>query len=159
MNLTITQPSVENLNEINQLIVASKQSWGYSDELIRSWLPILQATEQSLLEREYWIARNELDEAVFLYSFSKHSEQLFELEDCWIAPEFKGKGLGRKLFCHLRSKLAEQNAQMLTITAEPNAEGFYLRMGAQRVGEKQSNVPGRVLPILELTLNSQKNKE
>ena len=45
-------------------------------------------------------------------------------------------------------------ADRLLIVADPNAEGFYLRMGARRVGEEDSEVvDGRRLPIMLLDLD------
>jgi hypothetical protein len=41
----------------------------------------------------------------------------------------------------------------LAIGAEPNAEGFCRRMGAERVGEIPSgSIPGRTLPLLWVKL-------
>lgn len=41
----------------------------------------------------------------------------------------------------------------LLIDADPNAEGFYLRMGAERVGEVPSgSISGRMLPLLRYGL-------
>jgi hypothetical protein len=46
-------------------------------------------------------------------------------------------------------------ARRMTITAEPRAEGFYLRMGAVRIGEKPTTVgkENHVLPLLEFQLD------
>ncbi len=38
----------------------------------------------------------------------------------------------------------------LRIASDPNAEGFYLKMGARRVGETPSQPEGRALPLLLL---------
>ena len=44
--------------------------------------------------------------------------------------------------------------QVLEIESDPNAQGFYERMGAKKVGEAVGELDGqaRVLPILELIL-------
>jgi hypothetical protein len=39
-----------------------------------------------------------------------------------------------------------------TVPSDPNAQGFYVKMGAQRVGEVPSRPPGRTLPLLVLRL-------
>ncbi|WP_067619878.1 hypothetical protein [Alicyclobacillus acidiphilus] len=47
----------------------------------------------------------------------------------------------------------EQCRDELTIRPDPNAEPFYLAMGAQRVGEVPSgSIPGRMLPLLQYLL-------
>ncbi|NIQ29145.1 MAG: GNAT family N-acetyltransferase, partial [Acidobacteria bacterium] len=39
--------------------------------------------------------------------------------------------------------------ERLLVQSDPNAEGFYLRLGAERIGEVPSRVqPGRLLPLL-----------
>ncbi len=58
-----------------------------------------------------------------------------ELEHLWVLPEHIGTGIGRALFDHAVRKAAALGATILSIEADPNAEGFYRRMGARRVGE------------------------
>lgn len=45
-------------------------------------------------------------------------------------------------------------AKRVEIEADPNAEGFYLRMGARRTGESVYRIEGRrrVLPLLKMEL-------
>ena len=60
----------------------------------------------------------------------------------------------RELFEHARAVAAEAGASALEIDADPNAEAFYLKMGAVRVGEVRSEIDGqpRVRPLLHLPL-------
>ena len=71
-----------------------------------------------------------------------------ELDHLWIRPEHIGKGLGRELFVHAMQQAAALGTSVVEITAEPNAEGFYEKMGAVRVGELRSELDGRprILP-------------
>jgi hypothetical protein len=48
--------------------------------------------------------------------------------------------------------MAANGVIQATIVSDPNAEGFYLRMGAQRSGEVESTPRGRYLPKLIYTL-------
>ncbi|EBV1760669.1 N-acetyltransferase, partial [Salmonella enterica subsp. enterica serovar Newport] len=42
----------------------------------------------------------------------------------------------------------------LLVDADPNAEAFYIRQGAIRIGETPSeSLPGRVLPLLLISLH------
>jgi hypothetical protein len=49
------------------------------------------------------------------------------------------------------------DAAALEISSDPNAEGFYKRMGAKRIGEITSEIEGqpRTLPHLSIDLTSQ----
>ena len=73
-----------------------------------------------------------------------------ELEHLWVSPEHIGTGIGRALFDHAVSKAASLNAEAVRIEADPNAEGFYRRMGARRVGENVYEIEGhkRELPLM-----------
>jgi hypothetical protein len=58
-----------------------------------------------------------------------------------------GTGAGRRLFEHASRTASELGFTQLSIEADPNAEGFYLAMGATRLGERRSP-SGRSLPLL-----------
>ena len=73
-----------------------------------------------------------------------------KLEMLFVAPEKRGKGLGRELVEHLvahggvrRVDVNEQNVQ---------AAGFYARMGFRVVSRSASDPSGRPYPILHLAL-------
>jgi GNAT superfamily N-acetyltransferase len=76
------------------------------------------------------------------------------LEHLWVLPGFMGKGLGEGLFAHALSRCRELGIARLEIESDPNALGFYARMGAQKVGERVYELDGqtRALPILEIKL-------
>jgi GNAT superfamily N-acetyltransferase len=63
-----------------------------------------------------------------------------------------GRGLGRRLFQAAVLHARSLGARELEITSDPNAEAFYLRHGARRVGEVASQPAGRLLPLLVLAL-------
>jgi len=73
-----------------------------------------------------------------------------ELEHFWVAPQDMGHGVGARMFAHAVATLRADGARVLRIASDPYAEGFYLRMGAQRVGEWPSTPRGRTLPLFVL---------
>ena len=54
----------------------------------------------------------------------------------------------------LAARHPEQTAPLSLLEADPNAEGFYRRMGARRVGETTYELDGRerILPLLALDM-------
>ena len=68
-----------------------------------------------------------------------------KLEMLFVAPEKRGRGLGRELVEYLvaRVDVNEQNAQ---------AAGFYARMGFRVVSRSETDHSGRPYPILHLSL-------
>jgi GNAT superfamily N-acetyltransferase len=76
-----------------------------------------------------------------------------ELGNMWVEPDSIGTGMGRRLWHHAIQTARTAGFTMLRIGAEPFAEGFYVAMGAERVGETPSgSIPGRMLPLLEVRL-------
>jgi GNAT superfamily N-acetyltransferase len=71
----------------------------------------------------------------------------------FVEPRAMGTGVGRKLFEAIVALIAAEGAKKLVILADPNAEEFYRRMGAKRVGDAPSeSIPGRRLPLLEFEI-------
>ena len=74
-----------------------------------------------------------------------------EIEDLWVDPDAMGAGHGRRLFEHAVGVATSTGASAIELDADPNARGFYERMGMAQVGETPSNlVPGRTLPRMRL---------
>jgi GNAT superfamily N-acetyltransferase len=78
-----------------------------------------------------------------------------ELQWMFVAPAAIGCGIGVLLWADAVTIAKEQGIETLRIESDPNAVGFYERMGAKRVGEVPSvSVPGRELPLLEFAVSS-----
>jgi predicted N-acetyltransferase YhbS len=68
----------------------------------------------------------------------------------WIDPPYIGQGLGRILFREGVAKAKGLGWTGFTIAADPYAEEFYKKMGAKRIGERESKLKkGFMLPLLE----------
>ncbi|MUK70250.1 GNAT family N-acetyltransferase [Aliivibrio fischeri] len=139
------------LTEMNKIIELAKRHWDYSDELMDIWLPDLLLNPENLIERTFWIMK-ENDEIIGVFSLSSISDGIFELEDFWLLPSVMGKGLGRKMFQFVINYLKSNKAEKLVIVSDPNAEGFYQQMGATRVKLVGSKPEGRMLPVMDLLL-------
>ncbi len=76
------------------------------------------------------------------------------LENLWVTPEQIGKGIGRMLFQHAEKLASQRGYKTLQLEADPNAAGFYEKMGMYKVGEHRSEVDDqpRTLPIMEKEL-------
>jgi ribosomal protein S18 acetylase RimI-like enzyme len=85
------------------------------------------------------------------YGLRSVEDELF-LFDLWVAPEVIGQGLGRRLWRHLVKTARSKGDKYFLIESDPNAESFYLRMGARRVGAVEAPPFGRMLPLLRYDL-------
>ena len=127
---------------------ASKRHWGYPEAWIALWRRDLTLTPE-LIERHPVHCAVDGETIVGFHGLVFAGAHC-ELEHFWVLPRRIGTGTGRRLFAHAVGQCRAIGAERLLITADPNAEGFYARLGARRVGEVPSTPAGRRLPRLEL---------
>ena len=132
---------------LTSLAHAAKRHWKYPESWIALWERELTVTPD-FIERYPVHTAAERDVVVGFYALTFAGADC-ELEHFWVAPARMGAGLGRVLFAHAVDRCRAIGAGRLWISADPNAEGFYRRLGARRVGDVPSTPAGRTLPRLE----------
>lgn len=151
--LDIVRAKSEDADELTRLAMSAKQYWGYPDQWIERWSPSLTLTPKYIASNEVYKAVSEGKTLGFSALVGAGTSLL--LDHLWVQPDRIQTGIGRKLFCHAIERARQRGAARVEIEAEPHAEGFYLRMGARRVGEYIYDFEGqtRVLPkmVYELT--------
>jgi GNAT superfamily N-acetyltransferase len=137
---------------LTQIAQDAKQHWGYSQDLMRTWLDVLTVTAEFLQTNEVHVLSAEGEIAGF-YALLGHAPEL-RMEHLWVMPRFMKQGHGRRLFQHACELARSLKAKRLLIEADPNAEGFYLAMGATPAGQNVYETQGtrRVLPELIIQL-------
>jgi GNAT superfamily N-acetyltransferase len=140
--------------ELTRIAHEAKRHWGYPERWIELWRDDLTLSPEFIAGNEVHLAE-EGGEALGFHGLVAGTPT-WMLEHFWIRPAAMGKGLGRRLFEHARARAEAAGASVLEIDSDPNAEPFYLHMGAVRVGEVRSEVDGqpRVRPLLHLQLSS-----
>jgi GNAT superfamily N-acetyltransferase len=144
---------------LTELAYASKRTWGYPEETLDEWNGPLTVLEEHLREEAYFVAEEERDGRPFPVGFFSlmpvDRPDTLDLDHFWVLPEGQGRGVGRRMFERAIQEARKAGARRMTITAEPRAEGFYLKMGAVRIGGKPTVVGGErhILPLLELLLS------
>ncbi|HEY3551445.1 MAG TPA: GNAT family N-acetyltransferase [Gaiellaceae bacterium] len=123
---------------------ASKAHWGYDAERVGNWAETLD------LSREIWIAEV-AGEIVAWSALLPPSEGICELDDLWVEPRAIGTGIGTVLFRQAEAHARHLGARALRWEADPNAVGFYERMGAAVVGTATSSW-SRSLPVMQVEL-------
>lgn len=128
----------------------SKAHWGYDDEFLRRAAVELTITPSAITEHEVWVLEHQ-GRIVGFHRVIPGEPAV--LEDMWLEPEAIGAGLGRRLWEHAVGVARAGGASAMELDAEPNAMGFYQRMGAVYVGVAASSVlPGRELPRMRVSL-------
>jgi GNAT superfamily N-acetyltransferase len=139
---------------LTEISHAAKRYWGYPEHWIQHWSADLTITSDYVARNHVYVAVNE-DQILGFYALLFNDGKL-ELDHMWVRPQHISGGIGKELFTHAMVLASSLSAQAVEITADPNAEEFYKRMGAIRVGEVRSELDGRprVLPRLVAYTNS-----
>ncbi len=150
--LTIQRAQTEHAEALTKIALAAKRHWGYPERWMEIWTPSLTMTPAYIAHHETWMASLD-EEPVAFYSLKQDAEAWW-LDNLWIRPDAMGLGIGALLLSHAKRRARRVGASVLRVESDPNAVGFYVKMGARRMGERQSEVDGqlRVLPVLEIGL-------
>jgi GNAT superfamily N-acetyltransferase len=132
---------------LGEIALRAKGYWGYDEEFLEACRQELTFTAADIQSRRIVVAQA-AGTVVGFYSLDGQPPE-GDLGNMWIEPGAIGTGLGRRLWTHAIETAQAAGFGELSIEAEPNAEGFYLAMGAERTGETPSgSIPGRVLPLM-----------
>jgi len=152
--MTILRAKPEDAESLTQIAHAAKRHWGYPENWIAAWRDILTMRPEFIAGNISFCAIEE-DRPVGFYVLTSEDDGV-HLDHLWILPRAMGRGIGRALFEHAVEKAKAAGYSSIKIEADPNAEGFYKRMGAVRVGQSIGEVCGqrRELPLLEFRLEA-----
>jgi GNAT superfamily N-acetyltransferase len=136
---------------LSNIAFKSKAHWGYSDDFMAACRDELTITPKACISGLIVVAE-ENSALVGFYQLGG-KPPIGELSDLFVTPELIGKGLGKILFLAARDHALRLGFATLSIHSDPNAEAFYLHMGAKKTGSSPSgSIHGRELPILEVDL-------
>ena len=151
-NLVIRRASPGDAAALTEIAVKAKRHWGYPNRWISRWRPALTITSEIINSMDVWAGL--LDGEIVGFYALRFSSDLGILEHLWVLPASIHEGHGSALFQHAAGRCRAQGCLTLQIESDPNAQGFYEKMGARRVGDRIGEVDGqsRRLPVLELQL-------
>lgn len=138
---------------LTEIAQAAKRHWGYPERWLEIWKDALTITPDFVSVHKVYVAI--VGDEIAGFSALVEGEESVWLEHLWVSPKHIGTGVGKALFVHAAAEAASTGALVMEIESDPNAEGFYKRMGAARVGEVASEIDGekRVLPLLAFDLS------
>lgn len=150
--MEIRKAKSEDAEALSRIAFAAKSYWKYPERWLALWKESLTITGQFIVENEVY-TMTEKDQIVGFYALTIDGA-VGQLEHLWVSPEFIGSGIGKKLFAHALEKAVSYNAKILNIDSDPNAEEFYVKMGAKRVGNIVTEIEGneRILPLMQILL-------
>ena len=144
--------------ELNALSSRSRTVWagtpGYFDGYLEQSRYLIEIDDAYLISNWVWVGLITIDgkEVVFgFFGLKIRDDQEKVLDHFWIEPTYMHRGLGRLLFEKALEVMRELGWGRFLIYADPPAEGFYLKMGATRIGEVPSRIEGGpIFPAMEM---------
>jgi GNAT superfamily N-acetyltransferase len=118
---------------------------------VRAWADAGDFTPETLGRLELFVA--DVDGETIAWASLKGDAATAWLEDLWVEPEWIGKGVGTRLFREAAAHARARGATAIEWEAEPNAVGFYEKLGGRRVRDGTSEW-GRTLSIMRAELDA-----
>jgi GNAT superfamily N-acetyltransferase len=138
VKLRVARP--DEAEALSGLTMRSKAYWGYDEEFLASCRDELRLRRGEVVERRTVVA--ERDGMVLGVATLEGDPPGGELGLLFVEPDAMGLGVGRVLYRHVMEEAGRLGFTQVRIESDPNAEGFYLAMGAERQGTD------RALPVL-----------
>ena len=135
---------------LTNIALEAKRYWGYPEHWIKHWESDLTISSDFIVDNHVYVAEDNGKIQGF-YALIVTGEKA-ELDHMWVTPAAIGTGVGKALFLDAMERAAELKVNAVEISADPNAAGFYRRMGATQVGETDASFDGvtRKLPRLKI---------
>lgn len=144
MDIQIRPANPDEADILTDIAIKAKSHWGYTPEQIESWRVFLTFTPEYVQENQVWVAL--VDGQIAGVCAIEYTDDEVVLEHLWVSPDYIGKGLGKRLFVH-----ASDYEPEFVFTSDPHADNFYIKMGAVKIGEYESNLQGRMLTKFRYT--------
>jgi GNAT superfamily N-acetyltransferase len=142
-------------NKLSDLAIASKSYWGYDHSYLEVAQKHIKVTAKDIQEDLVCVIENN-DNILGFYHFRYIEPELVWL---FVDPKYIGQGIGRLLWDHLLQSNIKNKINEFFIKSDPNAEAFYLKQGALRIGTKPSTVDKAMkLPVLKYILKETLNE-
>mgnify|MGYP006147949365 FL=1 len=147
----IIKSTAEDNEILTEITKKSKAYWGYSDEQMESWSELLTITKNYIeTNKVYKLVVDKL--TVGYYSYVYLNEKEVKLDNLFVMPSYIGKGFGKLLMVNFLTEIENSEVEKITLDSEPNAASFYESFGFIKVGQIETSIKDRYLPIMELKI-------
>ena len=142
----------EDLATASALGIRSKASWGYAPSamaIFRRELTLDADALRACLAAKVAIRENKM---AGYFTLKSSGSTAVELEHMFVDPDFFRSGIGTQLFRLAVGVAREHKATEIQLISDPNAVGFYQKMGARITAEHQSSIADRRIPVMTFTI-------
>jgi GNAT superfamily N-acetyltransferase len=126
---------------LREIAVAAKGHWGYDMECVRAW-----GDEITVVPKEGGkdiVVAEDADGSIVGWASAEPRDDAWWLEDLWVDPGRMRAGVGSRLFREAARIARSAGATRMEWEAEPNALGFYERMGGRFLRDSEPTEWGR----------------
>ena len=151
-NILIRQVIPDEADVLTKIAISAKRFWNYPERWMEIWIPQLTFDSKYFEANESWAAEIN-DIPIAFYTLQNRNGNAW-IENLWVAAEYIGMGIGKQLFLHAKIRSLGLGYKILQLEADPNALGFYEKMGMRKIGEHPADVDGqpRSIPVLEIVI-------
>ena len=137
---------------LTQIAISAKRYWNYPEKWMEIWIPQLTFSPEYFEANESWAA--EMDDVPIAFYTWQDRNGIAWIENLWVSAEYIGTGVGKQLFLHALELARHRGYKIMQLESDPNARGFYEKMGMRKIGEHQAEVDGqpRMIPVMEIEL-------
>jgi GNAT superfamily N-acetyltransferase len=151
VNVVVRPARADEGTRLKEIAIAAKGFWGYEADKVRAWADQGDFTPERLQELVVFVA--ESGGGIVGWASLIPKDEVGWLEDLWIDPAWMDKGVGSLLFRHAAEYAKGLGAGRMEWEAEPNAIGFYEKMGGTYVRESEQTEWGRYLSVMGVELD------
>lgn len=161
MNIKIRRAEDNESDILTSISFAAKRYWKYPEEYFDVWEDELTITPDYINQNEVHVAKVD-GKAVGFISIVEvkndfHVKEFlirkgFWLDHIFVHPSFIGKRVGYELIFFAKELCRGKNIGCLYILSDPNAKGFYDKIGTQFIREVPSSIKGRTVSLYKLQI-------
>lgn len=146
--MEIKKAKISDAEILTNLTLKSKAHWQYGAEQIEKWRADLTISTQYISKSEVYNLwyRNQI---VAYYSYFSLDNDRVKLDNMFVHPDFIGKGFGKVLIFDFINRARRQGFTKVLLESDPNAKEFYAKLGFRVIGEVETSINNRFLPIME----------
>ena len=145
----IVRATLEDAEVLTEIAVKSKAYWGYENDQVESWREDLTVTPKMFDESNIYkyIVDNQIGG---FYILERANIRTSFLNFLFISPDYIKQGIGHQLLQHAIAYCKDGGSAILNVLSDPNAASFYAKYGFEVIDQRESLIPGRFLPEMEL---------
>lgn len=156
MDINIRRSRPDENEQLTKISFAAKRYWNYQEEYFEIWKSELTINQDYINNNEVFAAEVNGGLAAY-YSIIEVKQEFMAgqtlvekgswLEHMFVLPKWIGCGIGRMMYEHMKSFCRSKGIKELRIFADPNAKGFYEKMGAIYIEERPSSIEERTVSL------------